>query len=130
MKQWKIKLHVVSEQFFQYSLMTYLLLLLTETIKEGLVSFFFNLNILLGVVVLSGIVMITTHNEKYDVQIQTKKKPKILWWDILYTILLAFGGAVLVFIKTHDLGSLSLFISLLTGGIIVLLSILVLTERD
>lgn len=130
MKLWKIKIHIIAEQFFQYSLVTYLLLLLAETIKEGLVSFFFNLNILLVVVMLSGIVMVLTYNEKYDAQTATKKKPKILWWDILYITLLALGGSVLVYTKTQDLGSISLIISLLAGGIIALLSILVLTDRE
>lgn len=130
MKLWKIKIHLISKEFFQYSLVTYLILLLAETLKQGIVSFFFNLNILLGIVLISGVVMVLTHNEKLDEKLKPEKKQKITAKDIEYIIILASGGAILVHFKTQDLGSVSIIISVITAIIIVLLSLLVLSENE
>jgi hypothetical protein len=130
MKLWKVRIHFISKEVFQFSLITYLILLLAETIKQGLVSFFFNLNILLIVVLFSGVVMVLTHNEKLDEVLKTEEKHKIKTSDVEYIIILAAGGALLVWYKTQDLGILSIIISVLTAIIIVLLSLLVLTDKQ
>jgi hypothetical protein len=52
------KLKIFITEFFQVSLVTYLVLLLLETVSPGYVSNVFNLNILLGVVLVSGILMV------------------------------------------------------------------------
>lgn len=126
MKIWQAKLHLLSEEFFQYSLITYLILLLAETLKEGFVSFFFNLNILLVVVLVSGVILVLTHSEKLEL---IKEKHKLKQSDIEYTIVLAIGGALLVYYKTQELGTIAIIISVLTALIIILLSILLLTEE-
>lgn len=54
----KSKLKIFITEFFQVSLVTYLILLLLETVIPGYVSNVFNLNILLGVVLVSGILMV------------------------------------------------------------------------
>ncbi|SRR6266403_2262056 len=125
MKHWKPKLHIIAEEFFQFSLITYLILFLTETLQTGFVSNFFNLNILLEIVLASGVIMVLTHDEKLD--LPTKPR-KLKFFDIVYILLLALGGGSLVYYKTLDLGSIAVWISLLTGGIIILLSLLVLID--
>jgi hypothetical protein len=127
MKIWLAKIHLLAEEFFQYSLITYLILLLAETIKEGFVSFFFNLNILLIVVLASGVIMVLTHNEHLEPE---RTKHKIKTADVEYTILLATGGAFLVWYKTQDLGIISFVIAGLTAMIILLLSFLLLTDNS
>jgi hypothetical protein len=127
MKVWQAKVHLLSEEFFQYSLITYLILLLAETLKEGFVSFFFNLNILLVVVLVSGVVMVLTHNEHLEPE---KTHHKIKTSDIEYTLVLATGGALLVYYKTKELGTIALVIAGLTAIIIVLLSLLLMTEQS
>src|SRR5947207_669165 len=114
MRVWQAKVHLLSEEFFQYSLITYLILLLAETLKEGFVSFFFNLNILLVVVLVSGVVMVLTHNEHLEPE---KTHHKIKTSDIEYTLVLATGGAMLVYFKTKDLGVISIVIAVLTAVI-------------
>jgi hypothetical protein len=52
--------NVVAKEFFQVSLVTYLLLTLAETLKEGFVSNFFNMNYLLVVVLVTGVGMVLT----------------------------------------------------------------------
>ena len=41
----KIKIHVIAEELFQFSLVTYSILIVVETIKQGFVTNFFNINI-------------------------------------------------------------------------------------
>jgi hypothetical protein len=98
---------------------------LAETLKEGFVSFFFNLNILLVVVLVSGVIMVLTHNEHLEPE---KTQQKIKHTDIEYTLVLAVGGALLVYYKTQELGTISYIIAGLTAIIIILLSLLLLTE--
>jgi hypothetical protein len=54
---------VISREFFQVFLVTYLLLTLAETFREGFVSNFFNINYLLAVVLISGVAMVLTESE-------------------------------------------------------------------
>ncbi len=130
MKIWKVRIHFIAKEMFQYSLITYLLLLLAETLKQGLVSFFFNLNILLVVVLFSGIIMVLTQNEKLDEALKTQEHHKLKTSDVEYIIILAAGGALLVWFKTKDLGVLAIIISILTVIIIILLSLLVLIDKE
>lgn len=130
MKQAKLFIHLIIEPFFQYALVTYLILLLAETIKEGIVSFFFNINILLGIVLVSGIIMVLTQDEAYDKELHPQKNAHIRKIDILYIMLLALGGAAIILDKTQDLGIIALPISFLAGGIILFLSILVFTNSE
>jgi len=123
---WKIKIYLIVKEIFQYSLVTYLILLLAESIKEGIVSYFFNLNILLGVVLISGIIMILTYDERLMMKSPSKRKSKI---DIVWSIVFAVGGGALVVYKTMDLGVVSLVVGSITGIIIVLLSLLLLNEK-
>ncbi|MBW3538351.1 hypothetical protein KY386_02570 [Candidatus Parcubacteria bacterium] len=52
--------NIVAREFFQTALVTYLLLTLAETLREGFVSNFFNMNYLLLVVLVTGVVMVLT----------------------------------------------------------------------
>ena len=56
----KQAVNISSREFFQTSLVTYLLLTLAETLSEGFVSNFFNMNYLLLVVLVTGVVMVLT----------------------------------------------------------------------
>jgi hypothetical protein len=53
-------INIVGREFFQVFFVTYLLLTLAETFREGFVSNFFNMNWLLLVVLVSGIMMVLT----------------------------------------------------------------------
>lgn len=130
MKLWKVKTHIVAREFFQYSLITYLILLLAETVRQGIVSYFFNLNILLALVLTSGVIMVLTHQEQLDKHLHPEKKHKVRKRDVLYLFVLALGGGFLVLYKTTDLGMLAILIGLLAALIIFLLGILVLTDKE
>ena len=74
--------------------------------------------------------MVLTHNEKLDEVLKPKEPHKLKTSDVEFIIVLAAGGALLVWYKTQDLGVLSIIISVLTAAIIVLLSLLVLTDKE
>jgi hypothetical protein len=115
----KVDLGIIAEEAFHVFLITYLFLLLVETIKPDFVSYFFNLNILLGVVLATGIVMAICTEEKEAVVTQDVS----VHWKYIATISIA--GALLIYYKTEDLRWLSIVLTVLTGGIIFLLSYII-----
>ena len=127
-KIWKVKTYIVTKEIFQYSLVTYLILLLAETVKAGVVSYFFNLNILLAVVLLSGMIMILTYDKK--IPIPTPAHKKVRSQDIIYCILIALGGGFFVYAGTFDLGIIAIVVGCLAALLIFLLSLLLLTGEE
>lgn len=146
-------LYTISIEIFQVSLVTYLILLIAETIKPGIVTYFFNLNILLVFVVSSGIIMVLTHYEeknrsfsqikdwnwktmmqyvhqKEKEEEEKHKETKIRKWDWYYIFGVSLGGGLLVNYKISDLGGISLIITFATMIIIALLSYLIFTEKE
>jgi hypothetical protein len=69
MKNARLFINVVTKEFFQVFLVTYLLLTLAETYREGFVSNFFNINYLLAVVLVSGLAMVLTETEQKQVKL-------------------------------------------------------------
>ena len=108
---------------FQSLLVLYLILLLAEQIWENSVSYYLNLNYLLIVVIIAGILSTFTKQEK-------AKKEAITAKDYIYITTLSIAGTIIIFIKTRELGWLSYTISLIAGILIFLLSYLVLDEED
>ena len=108
---------------FQTLLVTYLVLLLIEQIWAGFVSVYMNLNYLLGIVIILGILDVFSEQPK-------KKKEKVKWYDYLFISILGILGFVIIKFKTGDLGWLSWMISIIAGILIILLSLLVLEEDE
>jgi len=127
MNKWKHYVRDASEGFFQFALGTYVLLLLLETIKAGFVSYFFNLNLLLGVVLGSGALTALTQGT-HEGNEKEKHSKRNLGADIQNSIFLAVGGGLLVFYKTQDLGDMAFVVAILTMLLIMLLSFLLLTD--
>lgn len=128
LKLCKVKTYIIAKEFFHYSLITYLIILIAETIKEGIVSYFFNINILLTVVILSGFVMAITYDEKLNLHTPTLKK--ITYRDIIFSILLALGGGFFVYVGTFDMGNVAIVVGCLAVILILLLSLLLLTSTE
>jgi cytochrome c biogenesis factor len=106
---------------FQTLLVTYLVLLLIEQLWKGLVSVYFNLNYLLIIVILLGVVDVFS-----EVPEKPKRRAKKI--DYLFVVVLGILGFVIIKIKTADLKWLSWVISLIAGVLIILLSFLVLED--
>lgn len=125
MTKYLFKSHNASlvNHIFQVLLVTYLLLLLVEQIWTGLVSVYLNLNYLLVIVILAGILDVFSEPRE-------KKKEEITKKDYLYVILLGIAGFIIIKFKTASLGWLSWLISIIAGILIVLLSLLVLEDDE
>ena len=123
MKPWKYKLHFITSEFFYYSLFTYIILFISETLRRGFVSYFFDLNMLLAIVLFSGGIMIVTNNDKL-------KTSKLSSAEIQNTIFLAFGAGILVYYRTQTLGKLAWVLSAITILIISLTSVVLINEKE
>ncbi|MFH0906218.1 MAG: hypothetical protein V1824_02690 [archaeon] len=107
---------------FQTLLVTYLILLLIEQIWTGFVSVYLNLNYLLIVVIIAGIIDVFAEHKP---QKQKTKKSD-------YVLIYALGilGFAIIKFKTIELGWLSWVISIIAGILIILLSLLILEEDE
>lgn len=126
MKHIKIKANLIVGELFQFSLVTYIILLIAETLQEGFVSYFFNINILLGIVLLTGIIMLITRYDRLEPQTSHQR---FTLKNLLYALMVSLGGALLVYYKTALLGDTAIIIAILTGGIIILLSLLFFSDN-
>lgn len=114
---------------FQGLLVLYLVLLLMETIREGVVSTWLNLNYLLGLVIFFGViaVLFPPPEEK-----PWRKRIREIVTRKDYVMIGVFGvvGGMIVWYKTKEIGWLSYLISVISGILIILLSILILEEDE
>lgn len=108
---------------FQVLLVTYLALLLVEEIWSGTVSNYLNLNYLLIIVIVFGILDVFSENLPRENKMPTKK-------DYLFIIILGIVGFLIIKFKTSSLGWLSWVISIIAGILIILLSMLVLEDNE
>jgi hypothetical protein len=123
MKVWKLKLYLVAEELFQFLLVTYLVLLLIETLQEGFVSYFFNLHLLLIPIILNSLIIVITYDEKLPSQPKTNKLNKV------YITLLTIGGAFLVFYKATAPETAAIIFALITLLLLLFLSFLPANDR-
>ena len=108
---------------FQILLVTYLVLLLIEQIWTGIVSVYLNLNYLLIIVIIVGI--LDVFSEHLPIK---DKKTSIK--DYVFISILGILGFIIIKYKTAELGWLSWIISIIAGILIILLSILVLEDKE
>ena len=126
---WKTAKELVSE-IFKISLLSYLVFYLIEDFFPGFVSGFFSMNILLGIVVGSGVFTVISQKEESKEGEGKEVKNKIRARDIVFIVILSIIAGGLIYLKTKDLGKLGLAISIISGIIILLMSILLLTEEE
>jgi len=129
---WKTAKELVSE-IFKISLLSYLLFYLIEDFFPGFVSSFFSMNILLGIVVGSGVLTVISQkpdSAKASTDEGRIEENKIRARDIVFIVILSIIAGGLIYLKTKSLGGLGLAISIISGIIILLMSILLLTEEE
>ena len=114
---------ILVNHLFQILLVTYLVLLLVEEIWNGFVSTYLNLNYLLVIVIIAGVLDIFSEKIEKDKEAVSKK-------DYVFAVFLGAVGFFVIKYKTADLGGLSWLISIIAGVLIVLLSFLVLEDED
>lgn len=109
------------QDFFSILLITFLLLILLETVFEGSVSSHINLNHLLIIVIAVGVAAVLTMPHKAE----RVKGERLTTRGIFMIICVGVGGAAIIWYKTQEIGWLSYVISAVSGGLIVLLSMLI-----
>jgi len=121
---WLMFKEIISE-IFKISLISYLVFYLIESFKSGFITDYFNLNILLIITILSGIFTVLVQSE------EEKREPqKIKKRDYIFIVILGVVAAGLIYYKIKGIGWLSYVISIISGIIIILLSILLLNEPE
>ncbi len=109
------KIKIITNEIFQVSLITYLVFILIESFREGFVTMFFNINILLAIVTLSGltVALLGGGNEENN-NIHKKLKYEEDWFTPACA---AIVTGVLVYFKIQNLGILAAFISIIVAVI-------------
>jgi hypothetical protein len=117
----------LNQELFSVILVTYLLLLLLETIQEGFISSHLNLNQLLIIVIITGAIAVLTGKEDYEIK---KEKESITTKDHIFIIGAGILGSGIIYYKIQETGWLSYVISAMAGILIILLSILILEDEN
>lgn len=114
---------------FQGVLVLFLVLLLLETIKEGLIPGWLDLNYLMGLVIFFGVVTVLFPPPE-EKPWKKRGKEEITKKDYILIGVLGIMGGAIVWYKTKEIGWISYGISIISGILIVLLSILILEEDE
>lgn len=111
-------------KIFSILLIVYLTLLLIEQFFEDPFKHFFNLNVVLIMLIVSGSLYVISIREKEIEQREYEIKRK----DVLFIILLGIIGSVLIWIRTKEYGPISYCISITSGFFMIILLYYVLKE--
>jgi len=106
-----------AQTLFPVLLITYLLLVLIETVFKGSVSSYLNLDTLLVAVIIVGIISLISA----PVEVESRQDKRLTTRNLLIMISAGIGGAVIIWYKTQEIGWLSYIISVSGGGLIILL---------
>ena len=117
----------INQELFSTLLISYLMLLLIENIWETSVSAHLNLNQLLTLTIASGVISVLTTREENTINSETSQ---ITVKDYVFILLAGLAGAVIIWYKTQEIGAISYIISILSGILIILLSLLVMEEDE
>lgn len=114
-----------NHELFSTLLVTFLLLLLAETIWKDSVSTYMNINYFLIIVIISGIISVFTAKEE-----DKPEKVELTRKDYLYIVTLGAAGTFIVWYKIKNIGKLAYLISIVAGVLIILLSLLIFEEDE
>lgn len=103
-------------KIFSILLIVYLILLLIEQFFKNPFKQFFNLNVVLIMLIVSGSSCVISIREKEIEQWEYEIKRK----DILFIILFGIIGSVLIWIRTKEYGPISYYISITSGFFLIL----------
>ena len=112
---------------FQYALISYLFFYLVETISSGFITRSYNLNYHVGFVVIISIIYLLVFSKEKDEDEETSEKIKIR--DYIFIIVLSFIAAIVIYYRLKDIGQVSYLISVFSGLLLILTSILLLRKE-
>ncbi len=116
----------ISSELFNSLLITFLLLLLIENIWENSVSEHINLNYLMLIVLIFGIISIYSSSAAGNMNTGGRATRK----EYFIIVCIGIAGMMIIWSKIKYMGFISYPISIISGILIVLLSILMLEEND
>ena len=108
-----------AQTLFQTLLITYLLLILLETISSRSVSSYINLNYLLIIITVVGVVAVLME----PIRLESITREHLNRKSIFLILCAGIAGTVIIWYKTQEIGWLAFVISLLGGFLVVLLSV-------
>ncbi|MBU2235760.1 MAG: hypothetical protein ABIF80_04530 [Patescibacteria group bacterium] len=117
----------IDKQIFEVLLVSYLLFYLLDQILNNIISDYFNLNIILIIVIISGAVM---SFPAFSSEKEENKEKQAGLKDYLFIIGLGIVAAGVIYYKIDLFFWMRLAISIISGMIIILLSILLLYENN
>ncbi len=120
----KRSIYVIIAEIFKVSLLTYFILFIVEEFNEGIISNYFNLNILLTIIVVAGIGTVLLNT---DDQIEQRKGLRAK--ELFTIIAVAIIGGALVFFKLRDIGVTAYIVSFLSIVLIFIISILIINDK-
>lgn len=121
-------LRVTSEiikEIFKVSLISYLLFYLINDTFTGFVSDYFNITIILWVTIIAGVLSIWLGNEKNE---SNERATSGGLKEYAFISILSLVSIFLIYYRIQSVGRLSYYISILSGVIIFLISILIRNE--
>lgn len=122
MRKMELTKEIISSVFATF-LLVYLVALLSETLWQKSISIYLNLNYLLIIVIVLGILSVLfPKEEEKQAELSARKK-------ILFSGIAGFAGFAIIFYKLNTYG-FGLIISIIAGILIFLLSILVLEDEE
>ncbi|GEM_PF-3113647 len=112
-------------EIFKASFLSYMFFYLLENLKDGLVTNYFNLNILLWTSFITAILSILFRNGE-----QTVVRVSLKIWDVFLFVFFGLLIGSLVYVKLREISKLALVISPIAAVVVILISLTLLTGED
>ena len=112
-------------EIFKASFLGYIFFYLLENLKDGLVTNYFNLNILLWTAFISAILSILFKNDD-----QTMVKVRLKIWDVILIVFFGLLIGSLVYLKLKEFGKLAFVVSPIAAMVVILISLTLMTGED
>jgi len=120
----KRSIYEIIAEIFKVSLLTYFILFIIEEFNKGIISNYFNFNILLTIIVVTGIATVLL-----DTDDQIEQRKNLRTKELLTIIAVAIIGGAIVFFKLQDVGIIAYIISFLSMVLVFLISILIVNDK-
>jgi hypothetical protein len=114
------KINILFNEAFQAIIVCYTLLLCGETIQPGLISNIVNLNQVLLISILFGLLAILTSDHAYVTEKSSPGKITEVEWYARY--LISIIGGLIVYYESLDIGGISIVTGIIAGVVVFILT--------
>ncbi len=117
------------KEVFLTALITYVVLTIVDKLIPGFVSRQFNMEVLLGIVLLTGVLSVFLLQREPPSNV-VPATPRSRRWLILYASIFGLLAAILVWLQTAQLGWISIPMAVVSGLTLVALALLLQQDDD